>query len=340
MNTQKEAYLQKKLEDGKVRCLTCHRRCIIAPGKMGFCRTRENLSGTLYSLEYGLISSLSVNPIEKKPLFHFFPGTFFLTAGSWSCTFTCPWCQNYQISKAAPKNKTAQSQVMSPAEFVQTAKKYNCKGTSMSLSEPTTFLEYSLDVFKLARKENLYNTVITNGYFTSEALDLLLESGADAFNVDIKGSRETYEKYCKADVEKVWQNVIKIKQKAHLELTTLVIPGVNDDNECLVEIAQRIKSDVGADTPWHLSRYFPAYKFDVPATPIETLEKAHSIGKEQGLLYVYLGNVPGHKYENTYCPSCSEELIRRNVFAIIENKLGKDKKCPKCGEVIPVIDDK
>jgi len=237
--TEKESCLYEKLEKGRVMCKTCPRGCVILPGEAGFCKARENRDGTLFSLEYGLISSLSVNPIEKKPLFHFYPGTNFLTVGSWSCTFTCPWCQNHEISKTGPKGKELQSRIIAPGELVKMAKRYKCKGMSMSFSEPTTFLEYALDVFELARDEGLYNTVITNGYFTPEAVELLLEKGADAFNIDIKGDRETYGKYCTADAEKVWRNAGKIKERAHLELTTLVIPEVNDDEDCIGGIAEK-----------------------------------------------------------------------------------------------------
>lgn len=214
----------------------------------------------------------------------------------------------------------------------------SCKGTSMSFSEPTTFLEYAVDVFEIAKEEGLANTVVTNGYFTYEAAVLLLEKGADAFNIDIKGDAETYREYCKADSEKVWRNVRTIKERgAHVELTTLVIPGVNDSEGCLCEIAGRIKKEVGPKTPWHVTRYFPAYMFDRPATPVSSLEKAYQIAKQEGLLYVYVGNVPGHKYENTYCPSCGKELIGRAGLTIYKNELSKNDKCPKCGEEIPII---
>jgi len=218
------------------------------------------------------------------------------------------------------------------------AKRYKCKGMSMSFSEPTTFLEYALDVFELARDEGLYNTVITNGYFTPEAVELLLEKGADAFNIDIKGDRETYGKYCTADAEKVWRNVGKIKERAHLELTTLVIPEVNDDEDCIGGIAEKIVKEAGADTPWHISRYFPAYEFEMPAAPLARLERACEIGKEKGLRYIYIGNVPGHKYENTYCPSCGELLISRMGLIVPKNRL-VDGKCPACRVNIPVLYD-
>ena len=187
MQTEREAYLYRKMDGNEVECRTCNRLCKIHPGALGFCATRENRDGVLYSLEYGLISSVNVNPVEKKPFFHFHPGSTLLTIGSWSCTFVCPWCQNYHISKTGPQNKVSQSHIISPERLVELTKEKGCRGTSASFSEPTTFLEYTVDLFELAREEGLYNTVVTNGYFTPEAADLLLKKGADAFNIDIKG---------------------------------------------------------------------------------------------------------------------------------------------------------
>jgi len=332
----KEALLYKKLPKKRVRCNTCNRRCIIALGELGFCKTRKNINGKVYTLEYGLISSMNVNPVEKKPLFHFWPGSNCLTIGSWSCTFVCPWCQNFDISKVEPDPK--RSIIMTPKKLVQMTIDKGCQGTSMSFSEPTTFLEYSLDVFKLAKKKGLYNTCITNGYFTPEALKLLLKAGCDAFNIDMKGDKKAVKKYCKADVEFVWQNAIQAKKKnAWVELTTLVIPGVNDDDKVLREIAKRIHDEVGDDTPWHISRYYPQYKFTAPPTPVETLEKAFNIGKEEGLKFIYVGNILGHKLENTYCPSCGKILIERFGFDVQSINLTKNNKCPECGEKIPII---
>lgn len=331
----RKALLFDKLENKKVRCNTCGRRCIIEEGKKGFCKTRINKNGTLYTLEYGLISSISVNPIEKKPLFHFWPGSSCLTIGSWSCTFTCFWCQNWSISKFEPKIE--ESIVMSPEELIKRTVEAKCQGTSMSFSEPTTFLEFSLDVFKLAKKKKLYNTFITNGYFTPEALELLIKAGCDAFNIDIKGGKEAVKKYCGADVEMVWENAIEAKKKgAWVELTTLIIPKVNDDEKTLREIAKRIRDELGSETPWHISRYYPCYKFKEPPTPIETLNKAFKIGKEEGLKFIYIGNVPGYE-ENTYCPSCNKLLIERYGFDILQYNVDKKKRCPSCGEKIPII---
>ncbi|MEM2137095.1 MAG: AmmeMemoRadiSam system radical SAM enzyme [Candidatus Methanomethylicia archaeon] len=336
----REALLYDKL-DGEVRCKTCERFCIIPYGKNGFCRTRRNINGKLYTIIYGDISSLNANPIEKKPLFHFYPGSYALTVGSWSCNFTCPWCQNYMISKFPPDLR--RSNYISPEDFVRMVGEYNCIGTSISFNEPTLLLEYSIDVFKLAKSHGYYNTFVTNGYMSFDALKLLCENGLDAVNVDIKGDGEAVEKYCDADVEKVWRNCIEFKRLGvHVEVTTLVIPGVNDDEDCLRSIASRIKRELGENTPWHITQYYPAYKaleYGLYAyrTPVEILEKAWRIGHEEGLNYVYIGNVPGHDKENTYCPKCSKLLIKRYVFTIVEYNLNADSTCPKCGEKIPII---
>ena len=321
----------------RVICLTCERRCRLEDGEEGFCRTRVNEGGKLYTLIYGDISSLSANPIEKKPLFHFYPGTKALTCGSWGCNFTCPWCQNYDISK----NPKGRGEYISPEEFIELTKKYKCRGTSISFNEPTLLLEYSIDVFRLARKEGLYNTFVTNGYMTEMALEALMEAGLSAMNIDVKGDGEAVRKYCGADVEKVWRNARIAKENGiWVEITILIIPGVNDREDVLRDIAWRIKNELGDETPWHVTRYYPAYdfasKFYVPPTEIEKLELAYEIGRKEGLKFVYIGNVPGHKYENTYCPVCGEELIRRYIFDIIKMNLD-GKRCPSCGYEIPII---
>jgi len=328
----REGLLQEKV-NGKGRCLTCERRCEIAEGGLGWCRTRQNEGGTLYTLIYGNVSSLSANPIEKKPLYHFYPGSVALTAGSWSCNFNCPWCQNWDISKSPPRP----GRYTSPEDFIAETARRDCQGTSISFNEPTLSLEWSLDVFKLARQRGLYNTYVTNGYMTPEALELLIEAGLDAMNVDIKGDAAAVKKHCGTDVEKVWRNCREAKKAGvHIEVTTLVIPTVNDDEEVLRGIARRVREELGADTPWHCSGYYPAYKFTAPPTPLQTLERAHDIGGEEGLDFVYVGNVLGHRYENTYCPGCGELLVRRWGLSVVRYRL-KDNKCPHCRRTIPVI---
>lgn len=222
-------------------------------------------------------------------------------------------------------------------------KKYHCQGTSISFNEPTLLLEYALDLFPLAKREGFYNTFVSNGYMSPKALKLLIENGLDAMNVDMKGGADAVKKYCGGDVEKIWKNISDAKKSGvHVEIVTLVIPGINDDEKTLKSIADRIKKEVGHKTPWHVTQYYPAYKaLEVglypDLTPAETVEKAWNIGKECSLNYVYVGNIPGHHLENTYCPNCQELLIKRSGFDVIKFLITSDKKCPKCQEEIPII---
>jgi pyruvate formate lyase activating enzyme len=324
------ARLQESTDDD-VRCLTCERQCVIAEGERGWCGTRENHGGTLYTLIYGAVSSLSCNPIEKKPLYHFYPGSVALTAGSWSCNFDCPWCQNWHISKRVD----CDNRFMAPEEFVQRAQQQGCQGTSISFNEPTLSLEWSLDVFPLAREAGLYNTYVTNGYMTEEALQLLIEAGLDAMNVDVKGDRAAMKQYCRADVDVVWRNCQFASQSGvWIEITTLVVPGVNDTEDTLRTVAHRIVDEIGPDTPWHVSRYFPAYRFERNPTPVSTLERAREIGTEAGLRYVYLGNVPHHGGEDTICPECGRILLKRDGFRSSSCDVTSKGRCPRCGQKI------
>jgi pyruvate formate lyase activating enzyme len=319
--------------DSKIHYLTCKRRCKLADGKVGWCRTQQNRGGTLYTLIYGAVSSLSCNPIEKKPLHHFYPGSVAFTAGSLSCNFDCPWCQNYHISKAEP----GEGRYVPPQEFVSTAIDLGCQGTSISFNEPTLSLEWSLEVFRLARARGLYNTFVTNGYMTADALDLLVEAGLDGMNVDVKGDSRAVKAYCGADVEVVWRNCRRARSRGvWVEVTTLVIPGVNDGDDALRGIAERIGSDLGRDVPWHVSGYHPVYHFTAPPTPVKTLERAWQIGKRAGLAFVYLGNVPGHRLEDTTCPDCGTALIRRRGLRTTACHLDRGR-CPGCKRKIPGV---
>ncbi|MGB9870097.1 MAG: AmmeMemoRadiSam system radical SAM enzyme [Anaerolineae bacterium] len=330
MESVRPALLQEPFGDpsgGRVRCRTCERRCVLRPGETGWCGTRRNQDGTLVTLIYGIVSSLSANPIEKKPLYHFYPGTVALTSGSWSCNFACPWCQNWEISKRPPDG----GRFYSPEALVAEAIRSGCQGTSISFNEPTLSLEWALDVFRLARQAGLYNTFVTNGYMTEEALELLVEAGLDGMNVDVKGDARAVRQYCGADGEAVWRNLRRARELGvWVEVTTLVIPGVNDEPGVLAEIAARIAGELGPDTPWHLTRYYPAYRFTAPPTPVETLERAHREARAAGLRHVYIGNVPGHPAENTDCPSCGETVIRRWGLWRVENRL-REGRCPACG---------
>jgi pyruvate formate lyase activating enzyme len=327
----RDSLLQQRVE-GKVRCNVCERRCLLVKGGYGWCRTRQNRDGRLATLIYGAVSSLEPNPIEKKPFYHFYPGTLTFTIGSWSCNFGCPWCQNWSISQVPPPHD---GEYISPERFVQWTESAGCQGASISFNEPTLSLEWSLDAFKLSRERGLYNTYVTNGYMTPEAMSLLIESGLDAMNVDVKGDAAEVRHFCKGiDTDKVWAICRLARSRGvHLEITTLVIPTVNDTEATLHRIAKRIAGELGAEVPWHVTGYSPAYKFAAPQTPMRTLLRAWQIGKEAGLEFVYVGNLPGHRYDNTYCPDCGNMLIRRLGFEVLANTISRGR-CPHCARRI------
>ncbi|MFX1566647.1 MAG: AmmeMemoRadiSam system radical SAM enzyme [Promethearchaeota archaeon] len=337
----REGLLFEQLAKDNVQCGVCNRRCIIAPGNRGYCQARANIEGRLYVLTYGDISSMSANPIEKKPLHHFFPGTRALTIGSWGCNFDCVWCQNWTTSKQAPDPQ--RSNYLAPHDFVDAVQQRNCQGTSFSFTEPTTvFLEYSLDVMPRARNRGFYNTYVTNGYMTEEALRWLNAAGLDAMNIDIKGCQTAVRKYCGIDVEKVWQTAKRaLELGIWVEITTLVIPSVNDTPHCLSQIAHRIHTELGADVPWHVSGFHPAYRAKefglTTSTPLSTLERAHTIGKKAGLNFVYIGNVLEHSAEHTHCKTCDAKLIHRSGYDITITHLSKDGTCQQCGTVNPIL---
>jgi pyruvate formate lyase activating enzyme len=319
-------------EGGGTRCNVCERRCVISPGGQGWCRTRENRGGSLVTLIYGAVSSLAPNPIEKKPFYHYLPGASVLTAGSFSCNFDCPWCQNYEISKThAPE----WGEYVSPEDFVAAARRHGCRGVSISFNEPTLSLEWSLDVFRLARARGLCNTFVTNGYMTPEALDLLVEAGLDAMNVDVKGDAEAVRRYCRGvELERIWGACARARARGvWIEITTLVIPTVNDSDQALRGIAGRIVADLGRDTPWHVSGYHPAHRFTAPRTPLAALERAWDIGRAAGLRYVYVGNRPGHSRDHTQCPGCGATLIERAGFDVRRNVV-YNGRCPHCDQTI------
>lgn len=258
-----------------------------------------------------------------------------MTIGSWSCNYECPWCQNWHISKNTPD--PSRSEYIRPEKFVKLLKESKCQSTSVSFNEPTLLFEWSLDMFRLARREGYPNTFVTNGYMTLEALRMLRDAGLDAINIDIKGDVETVRKHCGTDVDIVWRNVHEAKKLGmHVEVVNLVIPSVNDREEQLRELVKRHLREAGEETPLHFTAYYPAYKFDAPPTPVATLERAHNIAVSEGVEFVYIGNVPGHRFENTYCPSCGKLLIRRYGLELVKVEL-KDKSCPSCGQEIPIV---
>jgi pyruvate formate lyase activating enzyme len=335
----REALLFEQLSQQKVQCGVCNRRCVITPGKRGYCQARANIAGRLYVLTYGDISSMSANPIEKKPLHHVFPGTRALTIGSWGCNFECVWCQNWRISKRGPD--PLRCNYLAPHDFVDAISQHNCQGTSFSFNEPTTvFLEYSLDVMPRARDRGFYNTYVTNGYMTEESLRWLAAAGLDAMNIDIKGCHAAVRKYCGIDVKQVWQTAQQaLDFGIWVEITTLVIPGVNDSTRCLSSIAHQIYRELGAEVPWHVSAFHPAYRAEKyglnTPTPVSTLEQAHTLGKKAGLHNVYVGNVLGHPAEHSYCKTCNAQLIRRVGYDVTLIHLSHDSTCTQCGTVNP-----
>jgi len=328
---EKEAMLYEKLPDGRVRCNVCQWRCIINPGKMGLCRMRLNRDGTLYTLNYGEASSVASDHIEKKPLFHFFPGSFAFSLGTWGCNFHCQDCQNWEI---ACVDIPETSRYLSPEREIELAREYGCEGIAWTYNEPSVWFEYTLDSAKLAKQNGLYTVYVTNGYLTPEALDTI-GPYLDAWRVDVKGFTDDF--YRKLARVSHWQGILDVAKRAkekwdmHVEVVTNIVPTMNDDDEQLHGIATWIRDNLGELTPWHVTRFYPMYKLNyLSPTPVSTLEKAHRIGKEVGLKFVYLGNVAGHEYENTVCYSCGKMNVRRIGYDT--SIVGLDgSKCKFCG---------
>lgn len=329
-----EARLWRKAKDNRVECYLCSFHCNIADGKLGICGVRENHGGILYSLNYGKLVAQNIDPVEKKPLFHFQPGSYSYSISTVGCNFRCLHCQNYEISQM-PRDRKAVAGIEVPCEsVVKDALGSGCKSISYTYTEPTIFFEYAKDCSELARKENLKNIFVTNGYMTKECLDEL-KGLLDAANVDIKGFREDfYKKVCGAKLGPVLESIeYMLMLKIWVEVTTLVIPGHNDSEEELRDIARWIcKTD--KKMPWHISAFYPAYKMrDVPPTPRSIIDRAREIGISEGLRYVYTGNVPGDAGESTYCYNCKKLLVKRFGFDVRANYI-KDSKCPYCDSLI------
>jgi len=341
----------EKLDGGKVRCGLCPRRCTIMPDKSGYCGVRKNENSILYTLIYGKVSSVNLDPIEKKPLFHFHPGSMCLSLGTLGCNMRCIHCQNWEIAhvvlveglhekKVYNLLSEDRTEVIPPEKAVEMALEAGAEGIAWTYNEPTIWFEYTYDCAKLAKANGLYTVYVSNGYITPEALDTI-GPYLDAFRVDIKGfTKDFYQKLARvSNFETILEATKRAKEKwnMHVEIITLIIPGWNDDEKQLRDIAMWIKNNLGENTPWHVTRFVPYLELkDIHVTPIETLEKARKIGLDTGLKYVYIGNVPGNTGENTYCPKCKHLLIERVGYET-EIKGLNENKCDFCGETIPVI---
>jgi len=327
----KEAILYEKFTDSRVRCQLCAHRCVIAEGKKGLCWVRENRGGTLYTLVYGRTIAQHVEPVEKKPLLHFYPGSTAYSIATPGCNFHCRWCQNWEISQIVRERDLIMGEEASPEQIIAAAQRAGCQSMAYTYTEPTVFFEYAYDTACLAHDASLANVYVTNGYMTAEMLETF-HPYLDAANVDLKAFRdETYRRYVGARLQPVLDSLKRMKALGiWLEVTTLIIPGINDDPAELRDAAQFVAYELGANTPWHISRFFPAYKMmDVPPTPVATLRQAREIGLETGLHHVYVGNVLGE--ENTFCHHCNRLLIRRAGYRILENHVQPDGRCPDCG---------
>ncbi len=338
-----KALLWTKLPNNKVQCNLCHFHCVIPEGKTGICKVRINKGGELYSILNSFVSSIAVDPVEKKPLYHFHPGTTVLSMGTWSCNFRCKGCQNYELSRTFPTENSIReiSREITPVQAVELAKKYGTSGIAWTYNEPTIWFEYTLKTAKLAKQSGLYTVYVTNGSMTREALDLI-GPYLDAFSVDVKAfSDKSYREITPIfDWHKILDTIEYAKNKwnIHVEIVTNVVPTINDSEEEMRALAKWIKEKLGKKTPWHITRFFPYLELShLPPTPIETLEKIHDIGVEEGLEFVYAGNVLGHPYENTYCPKCKRTVIKRIGFQI-EKKHTHNGKCDFCGEDLNIVE--
>lgn len=328
----REALLYDKLDDHRVQCALCAHRCKINSGRRGLCGVRENKDGVLYSLVFGTLIAEHVDPVEKKPFFHVHPSTRSYSIATVGCNFSCEFCQNHEISQMPRSTLMITGEDTAPEVIVDRAKKSACKTIAYTYTEPTVYLETALETAKIACREGLQNVFVTNGFMTPQAIEMI-SPYLTAANVDLKSFRdEFYKKQCGAKLKPVLDTLKIMKERdIWLEITTLLIPGLNDSLEELKDIAGFISS-LGPETPWHISRFHPQFKMvRTPPTPISSLHRACHIGKEAGLWYVYSGNVPGDEGENTYCSNCSNLLINRYGYKIVANYL-TGNACPECGK--------
>lgn len=333
----KKATLYKKLKDKKLKCLACSHYCQIGEGKTGICGIRQNVGGDLYLTLYGKHSGIQIDPIEKKPFFHFLPGESVFSIGTIGCNFRCGFCQNAWMSQPTRDNKIPVPELydLAPEEIVKECLKRKIKIIAYTYNEPSIAFEYCYDTAKLAHEKGIKNVFVSNGYASKEAIEKIAPY-LDAINVDLKAfSKDFYQKTCGGKLSVVLNNIKNYFEKGiWLEITTLVIPGQNDSNEELTKIARFIAS-VSPDIPWHISRFHPDYEMmDGKVTSENTLERSYDIGREAGLKYIYVGNTSNQKMESTYCPKCGALLIEREIMLVRKNNL-VNGLCPKCRQKIP-----
>ena len=332
----KEAYLWSA-SDGMVLCGLCAHRCRIAEGERGLCGVRENRGGTLFSLVYGKLISRAVDPIEKKPLYHFLPGTLAYSVATAGCNFFCDFCQNWQISQMTHDDGAIYGEDASPQEVAEDAKRRGCQSIAYTYTEPTVFFEFAYDTAKIAQEMGLKNVFVTNGYETPETIEKMA-GVIDAANVDLKAFSDSfYKERCGARLAPVLKAIQRMHDEGiFLEVTTLIVPDENDDRDDLKRLAEFIAS-VSPEIPWHVSRFHPQYKqTDKKWTPSDTIFAALEIGKAAGLKYLYAGNLPAGRYEHTYCPTCGEMVIERSGFSSRTTGL-EGSKCRQCGAELNIV---
>ncbi|NPA97941.1 MAG: radical SAM protein [Crenarchaeota archaeon] len=325
------------MKNNVVECLVCERRCRIPPGGKGFCRNRMNIDGRFYYLYYGCLSALEPRPIEVKPLYHYYPGSTALTFSGYGCNFPCPWCQNWALSKADPA--VMGCDYVPPEDLVLKALNTGCRGVCASFKEPTIHLEYVLDVSRKAGEHGLYSCIVTNGYMTLDSLRDMLEAGITGYSIDIKGCPKTYRRFLAADPEIVFRNAKYILDRGgHVEMVYLVVTRANDWEECIEYVLSRHHDLLGEDTPLHINRYYPAYKYNEPPTPLEKLlEIREEALREYSIKYVYIGNTIHYELQDTICPRCGKRVIIRRPGYVL-NRLTSDHRCPRCGEKILIYE--
>jgi pyruvate formate lyase activating enzyme len=334
----KQAELQLALPSGKVQCRACARLCQIGEGQVGLCGIRGVVNGKLYLLNYGRIIAGNIDPIEKKPVIHYRPGSKIFSIATTGCSWLCKYCQNFDISQ----RRKLEGIQTTPEEAVRMAMERDCEGIAYTYNEPSIFIEYARDVGRIAHERGKFNIFVSNGYDTPETVRLMGEF-LDCLTVDFKGSGETefVRRYIAIpNAEPIFQTLLEVKNrtKIHVEITDLIVPRVGDNLESARKLSRWVHDNLGPETPIHFLRFHPDYKMmDIPVTPVKTLEKHLEVARSEGLLYTYIGNVPGHPAENTYCPGCNNLLIERNGYVIGEYNLDGQNRCKRCGYKTPIV---